>query len=221
MDKLYLNELNTLLSLAGSVALISVWFLCWQIAFIGSGKEVDRLSQKWGFEAFAVTQLGQQWVKSPSYESNTDSKYFTTSVCDRTHPSYYPKAHFVVIDVCSEFFMPGMVDTHIHASQYSYAGTALDMPLLQWLNMYTFPVEACYKDLEFARNVYTHIVVSCLGHTNTPQPIEVISALFRMQENKQRRDYLNLSNKKLTKCFTTYAIAHPNEHNPLVDFRLA
>lgn len=81
-----------------------------------------------------------------------------------------------------------MVDTHIHASQYSYAGTALDLPLLQWLNTYTFPVEACYKDLEFARNVYTHVVVSCLGHTNTPQPIEVISALFsmhQMQENTE------------------------------------
>uniref|UniRef100_A0A8C8IE79 Amidohydrolase-related domain-containing protein n=1 Tax=Oncorhynchus tshawytscha TaxID=74940 RepID=A0A8C8IE79_ONCTS len=97
-----------------------------KIAFIGSGKEVDRLSQKWGFEAFAVTQLGQH-----------------------------------------EFFMPGMVDTHIHASQYSYAGTALDMPLLQWLNMYTFPVEACYKDLEFARNVYTHVVKRTLRNGTT------------------------------------------------------
>ena len=61
---------------------------------------------------------------------------------------------------CSEFFMPGMVDTHIHASQYSYAGTALDMPLLQWLNTYTFPVESRFKDLEFARRVYSKVVVS-------------------------------------------------------------
>lgn len=58
--------------------------------------------------------------------------------------------------------MPGMVDTHIHASQYSYAGTALDMPLLQWLNTYTFPVESRFKDLEFAKRVYTHVVVSLL-----------------------------------------------------------
>ncbi len=61
---------------------------------------------------------------------------------------------------CSEFFMPGMVDTHIHASQYSYAGTALDMPLLQWLNTYTFPVESRFKDLEFAQRVYSQVVVS-------------------------------------------------------------
>lgn len=56
--------------------------------------------------------------------------------------------------------MPGLIDTHIHASQYSYAGTALDMPLLKWLNTYTFPVESHFKDLEFARKVYTQVVVS-------------------------------------------------------------
>uniref|UniRef100_A0A4W5K2S5 Guanine deaminase n=1 Tax=Hucho hucho TaxID=62062 RepID=A0A4W5K2S5_9TELE len=97
-----------------------------KIAFIGSGQEVYSLSQKWRFEALAVTQLGQY-----------------------------------------EFFMPGMVDTHIHASQYSYAGTALDLPLLQWLNTYTFPVEACYKDLGFARNVYTHVVKRTLRNGTT------------------------------------------------------
>ncbi|KAF7200032.1 guanine deaminase [Nothobranchius furzeri] len=66
-----------------------------------------------------------------------------------------------------EFFMPGMVDTHIHASQYSYAGTALDMPLLQWLNTYTFPVESRFKDLQFAHNVYTQVVKRTLRNGTT------------------------------------------------------
>ncbi|XP_068995173.1 guanine deaminase [Embiotoca jacksoni] len=66
-----------------------------------------------------------------------------------------------------EFFMPGMIDTHIHASQYSYAGTALDMPLLEWLNTYTFPVESLFKDLEFARKVYNHIVKRTLRNGTT------------------------------------------------------
>ena len=92
--------------------------------------------------------------------------------------------------------MPGMVDTHIHASQYSYAGTALDLPLLQWLNTYTFPVEACYKDLAFARNVYTHVVVSGLGQTNKPQPVEVIRVVF-IRHQMEETD-LDLSNKKHT-----------------------
>uniref|UniRef100_A0A8C4H5R2 Guanine deaminase n=1 Tax=Dicentrarchus labrax TaxID=13489 RepID=A0A8C4H5R2_DICLA len=66
-----------------------------------------------------------------------------------------------------EFFMPGMVDTHIHASQYSYAGTALDMPLLQWLNTYTFPVESRFKDLGFAHRVYTQVVKRTLRNGTT------------------------------------------------------
>ncbi|XP_010794420.1 guanine deaminase [Notothenia coriiceps] len=66
-----------------------------------------------------------------------------------------------------EFFMPGLVDTHIHAPQYSYAGTALDMPLLEWLNKYTFPVESRFKDLEFAQQVYSQVVKRTLRNGTT------------------------------------------------------
>lgn len=66
-----------------------------------------------------------------------------------------------------EFLMPGLVDTHIHACQYSYAGTALDLPLLQWLNKYTFPVESRFKDLEFAHRVYNHVVKRTLTNGTT------------------------------------------------------
>lgn len=55
----------------------------------------------------------------------------------------------------------------IHAAQYSYAGTALDMPLLQWLNTYTFPVESQFKDLDFARKVYKQIVKRTLRNGTT------------------------------------------------------
>ncbi|KAJ8401526.1 hypothetical protein AAFF_G00378430 [Aldrovandia affinis] len=65
------------------------------------------------------------------------------------------------------FFMPGLVDTHIHASQYSYSGTALDLPLLQWLNTYTFPIEANYKDLDFSQDVYTKVVKRTLKNGTT------------------------------------------------------
>ncbi|XP_072289873.1 guanine deaminase isoform X2 [Eucyclogobius newberryi] len=67
----------------------------------------------------------------------------------------------------SEFFMPGLVDTHIHAPQYSYAGTALDLPLLQWLSAYTFPVESQFKDLDFARKVYEQVVKRTLRNGTT------------------------------------------------------
>ncbi|XP_043920323.1 guanine deaminase isoform X3 [Protopterus annectens] len=66
-----------------------------------------------------------------------------------------------------EFFMPGFVDTHIHASQYSFSGTALDLPLLDWLNKYTFPVEAKFDDLSFAKDVYTKVVKRTLKNGTT------------------------------------------------------
>nr|XP_057927267.1 guanine deaminase isoform X1 [Doryrhamphus excisus] len=97
-----------------------------KISFIGEGKELDRLSETFGFSPSAVIQLKQH-----------------------------------------EFFMPGMVDTHIHASQYSYAGTALDMPLLDWLKNYTFPVESEFKDLTFAQKVYTQVVRRTLRNGTT------------------------------------------------------
>lgn len=58
--------------------------------------------------------------------------------------------------------MPGLVDTHIHASQYSFAGTNVDLPLLEWLTKYTFPTENRFCNIDFAEEVYTRVVVSIL-----------------------------------------------------------
>nr|XP_033810641.1 guanine deaminase isoform X2 [Geotrypetes seraphini] len=66
-----------------------------------------------------------------------------------------------------EFCMPGMVDTHIHAPQYSFSGTALDLPLLEWLDKYTFPTEKKYKEVDFAKNIYTSIVRRTLRNGTT------------------------------------------------------
>lgn len=41
----------------------------------------------------------------------------------------------------------------IFAFQYAYRGTGMDLPLLQWLETHTFPVEARFKDTSFARKV--------------------------------------------------------------------
>ncbi|RMC01037.1 hypothetical protein DUI87_22301 [Hirundo rustica rustica] len=66
-----------------------------------------------------------------------------------------------------EFFMPGLVDTHIHAPQYSFTGTRVDLPLLQWLTSYTFPTEAKYQDTGFAEEVYTRVVRRTLKNGTT------------------------------------------------------
>ena len=66
----------------------------------------------------------------------------------------------VLRECVREFLMPGLVDTHIHAPQYVYTGTALDLPLLQWLNQYTLPTEASFKDTGLAKHAYAKAVVS-------------------------------------------------------------
>ncbi|KAK4703804.1 guanine deaminase, partial [Phenoliferia sp. Uapishka_3] len=40
------------------------------------------------------------------------------------------------------FLLPGFVDTHIHAPQLLNVGTALDKPLMEWLEHYTFKSES-------------------------------------------------------------------------------
>jgi len=64
--------------------------------------------------------------------------------------------------------IPGLVDLHIHAPQFPQLGTALDVPLEDWLQRYTFPLEARYADLDFATEVYGALVARLLaGGTTT------------------------------------------------------
>jgi len=67
----------------------------------------------------------------------------------------------------SGYVLPGFVDLHIHAPQYPQLGTALDRPLEDWLQRYTFPLEARFADLAFARRVYTALVEDLLAHGTT------------------------------------------------------
>ena len=50
--------------------------------------------------------------------------------------------------------IPGLVDLHIHAPQYAFRGLGMDMELLDWLEANTFPEEARYEDLEYAKKAY-------------------------------------------------------------------
>jgi len=64
--------------------------------------------------------------------------------------------------------LPGFVDLHVHAPQYPQLGLALDEPLEVWLGKYTFPLEAKYADLDFAREAYGTLVSDLLaGGTTT------------------------------------------------------
>lgn len=71
-----------------------------------------------------------------------------------------------VYDYTSRLIIPGLVDMHLHAPQYIFIGLHMDMKLLDWLNAYTFPAEAKYKDLSFAKKAYD-IFVNDLTLTST------------------------------------------------------
>jgi cytosine/adenosine deaminase-related metal-dependent hydrolase len=59
-----------------------------------------------------------------------------------------------VVDYTGKLILPGFVDAHCHAPQYVFSGTGMDLPLLAWLEKYTFPCEAKFGDVTFARNAY-------------------------------------------------------------------
>lgn len=66
-----------------------------------------------------------------------------------------------------EILIPGLVDLHVHAPQFPQLGTALDVPLEDWLQRYTFPLESRYADLAFAETVYSDLVATLLAHGTT------------------------------------------------------
>ncbi|TIV45318.1 MAG: guanine deaminase, partial [Mesorhizobium sp.] len=69
-----------------------------------------------------------------------------------------PKGHYL---------LPGLVDLHVHAPQYPQLGQALDVPLEVWLHKYTFPLEARYADVAFARRNYGLLVEDLLANGTT------------------------------------------------------
>lgn len=75
-----------------------------------------------------------------------------------TLPSEYLNTLPVTKLTSSQFLLPGFVDCHIHAAQYPNIGLGLDLPLLQWLETYTFPLESAYNDNHFAAQVYEAVV---------------------------------------------------------------
>jgi guanine deaminase len=67
----------------------------------------------------------------------------------------------------SHYLLPGLVDLHVHAPQYPQLGQALDVPLEVWLHKYTFPLEARYADIAFARRNYRLLVDDLIANGTT------------------------------------------------------
>jgi len=61
-------------------------------------------------------------------------------------------AGVTVTDYADSLIMPGFIDTHVHYPQTEMIA-AYGEQLLQWLETYTFPVEAQFSDQEYARTI--------------------------------------------------------------------
>jgi guanine deaminase len=66
-----------------------------------------------------------------------------------------------------QYFIPGLIDLHVHAPQWPQLGMALDKTLEEWLQHYTFPLEAKYKDIVFAEKSYSSLVSTLLANGTT------------------------------------------------------
>ena len=59
-----------------------------------------------------------------------------------------------VHDHGGRLILPGLVDLHVHASQYAYRGLGMDMELLDWLEHNAFPEESHFADPDYAARAY-------------------------------------------------------------------
>jgi len=66
-----------------------------------------------------------------------------------------------------QYLLPGLVDLHVHAPQWPQLGKALHLPLNEWLQQYTFPLEARYTDLDFAAQSYESLIDALLANGTT------------------------------------------------------
>lgn len=65
---------------------------------------------------------------------------------------------YEIIDYGDKLILPGLIDIHTHAPQYSFRGLGMDLELIEWLNVNTFPEEGKYSDLEYAKKAYSIFV---------------------------------------------------------------
>lgn len=95
---------------------------------------------------------------SPQKLSITPNSYLICSQgkCAGIFPALPEKYRGIpCTDYKDDLIIPGLTDLHVHAPQYTFRASGMDLELLDWLNTYAFPQEARYENLEFARSAYS------------------------------------------------------------------
>ena len=72
-----------------------------------------------------------------------------------------------VCDFGDKLILQSFADMHLHAPQYPQLGMGMDLPLLEWLNTYTFPTEARFADPGFARETYAKLAAELIANGTT------------------------------------------------------
>lgn len=103
-------------------------------------------------------------------------------------PEGFPEKN--IIDWGNNLIIPGFCDMHVHAPQFLQMGMGMDKELLDWLNTYTYPNEAKFKDKEHARKIYKEFVDELIRngtlHVNlfTSIHYDASNILFEILEEK-------------------------------------
>ena len=95
---------------------------------------------------------------SPQELSITPNSYLICSQgkCAGIFPALPEKYRGIpCTDYKDDLIIPGLTDLHVHAPQYTFRASGMDLELLDWLNTYAFPQEARYENLAFARSAYS------------------------------------------------------------------
>ncbi len=69
-----------------------------------------------------------------------------------------------ITDFGDSVILPAFSDLHVHAPQFPQRGLGMDLLLADWLNTYTFPQEARFADLDYAKEVYGAFVDTLMAN---------------------------------------------------------
>lgn len=69
-----------------------------------------------------------------------------------------------IVDYSGKLIIPSFVDLHLHGVQYANIGLGLDLPLLPWLKTYTYPEEEKFKELSYAKKVFSYFIRDLYNH---------------------------------------------------------
>ncbi len=61
-------------------------------------------------------------------------------------------------DYKDHIIIPSFIDLHVHGPQYVQMGIGLDLPLIDWLNQYTFRIEGRFADVNYGKKCYPGFV---------------------------------------------------------------